>query len=59
MADDIDDSQRTEQPTQKRLSDAEEKGDITQSPEIATLAVIAAAIDPAHQNNLLACVGGA
>ena len=43
MAEDIDDSQRTEQPTQKKLRDAEEKGDVAQSPEIATLAVLAAA----------------
>jgi flagellar biosynthesis protein FlhB len=43
MAEDNDDSQKTEQPTQKRLSDAEEKGDVAQSPEIATLAVLAAA----------------
>jgi flagellar biosynthetic protein FlhB len=43
MAEDNDDSQRTEQPTQKRLRDAEEKGDVTQSPEIATFAVLAAA----------------
>jgi len=43
MAEDTDDSQRTEQPTQKRLRDAEEKGDVTQSPEIATLAVLGAA----------------
>jgi flagellar biosynthetic protein FlhB len=43
MAEEQDDSQRTEQPTQKRLRDAEEKGDVAQSPEIATLAVLAAA----------------
>jgi flagellar biosynthetic protein FlhB len=43
MAEDQDDSQKTEQPTQKRLKDAEEKGDVAQSPEIATLAVLAAA----------------
>ena len=43
MAEEQDDSQRTEQPTQKRLHDAEEKGDVAQSPEIATLAVLAAA----------------
>src|SRR5689334_20329597 len=43
MAEDTDDSQRTEQPTQKRLREAEEKGDVTQSPEIATLAVLGAA----------------
>jgi len=43
MAEEQDDSQKTEQPTQKRLRDAEEKGDVAQSPEIATLAVLAAA----------------
>jgi flagellar biosynthesis protein FlhB len=43
MAEDFDDSQKTEQPTQKKLREAEEKGDIAQSPEIATLAVLAAA----------------
>jgi flagellar biosynthetic protein FlhB len=43
MADDFDDSQKTEQPTQKKLRDAEEKGDVAQSPEIASLAVLAAA----------------
>ncbi len=43
MADEQDDSQKTERPTQKRLRDAEEKGDVAQSPEIATLAVLAAA----------------
>jgi len=36
MAEDQDDSQKTEQPSQKRLKDAEEKGDVAQSPEIAT-----------------------
>jgi flagellar biosynthetic protein FlhB len=43
MAEEHEDGQRTEQPTQKRLRDAEEKGDIAQSGEIATLAVLAAA----------------
>src|SRR6185369_6173239 len=43
MAEDFDDSQKTEQPTQKKLRDAEEKGDVAQSPEIATLAVMGAA----------------
>ena len=37
MADDRDDSQRTEEPTQKRLADAREKGDVAKSREIATL----------------------
>lgn len=43
MADDRDDSQKTEQPTQKRLQDAEEKGDVVQSPDIAAWLVLAAA----------------
>jgi flagellar biosynthesis protein FlhB len=43
MSDDRDDSQKTEQPTQKRLQEAEEKGDVTQSPDIAAWLVLAAA----------------
>jgi len=43
MAEDRDDSQRTEQPTQKRLQEAEERGDVTQSPDIAAWLVLAAA----------------
>lgn len=43
MADDRDDSQRTEEPTQKRLQEAEERGDVTQSPDIAAWLVLAAA----------------
>ena len=43
MADDRDDSQKTELPSQKRLQEAEEKGDVTQSPEIASWMVLAAA----------------
>lgn len=43
MAEDRDDSQRTEQPTQKRLQEAEEKGDVVQSPDIAAWLVLAAA----------------
>lgn len=43
MADDRDDSQRTEQPTQKRLQDAEERGDVVQSPDIVAWLVLAAA----------------
>ena len=43
MADDRDDSQKTELPTQKRLQEAEEKGDVTQSPDIAAWMVLAAA----------------
>lgn len=43
MSDDRDDSQKTEQPTQKRLQDAEEKGDVAQSADIAAWLVLAAA----------------
>lgn len=43
MSDDKDDSQKTEQPTQKRLQEAEERGDVTQSPDIAAWLVLAAA----------------
>jgi len=43
MADDRDQSQKTEEPTQKRLQEAEEKGDVAQSPEIASWFVLAAA----------------
>ena len=43
MAEDRDDSQRTEQPTQKRLQEAEERGDVTQSPDVAAWLVLAAA----------------
>jgi len=43
MADDRDDSQKTEEPTQKRLQEAEDKGDVAQSPEIAAWFVLAAA----------------
>jgi flagellar biosynthetic protein FlhB len=41
MADDRDDSQRTEEPTQRRLDDAREHGDIVKSTEISTFAVLA------------------
>jgi len=41
MADDRDDSQRTEEPTQKRLEDAREHGDIVKSTEVSTFAVLA------------------
>lgn len=43
MADDRDDSQKTEEPTQKRLSEAEEKGDIAQSADVSSWLVLAAA----------------
>ncbi len=40
MAQDRDDSQRTEQPTQRRLDDAHRKGDIVKSAELSTLIVL-------------------
>jgi len=43
MSDDKDDSQKTEQPTQKRLEEAAERGDVVQSPDIAAWLVLAAA----------------
>ena len=43
MADDRDDAQKTEQPTQKRLQEAEERGDVAQSPDVAAWLVLAAA----------------
>ena len=43
MAEERDDSQKTELPTQKRLHEAQEKGDVTQSPDIAAWLVLAAA----------------
>lgn len=43
MADDNDDSQRTEEPTQRRLDDAEKKGDIVKSQEVSTFVVLAGA----------------
>ena len=43
MADDKDDAQKTELPSQKRLQDAFEKGDVTQSPDISAWLVLAAA----------------
>jgi flagellar biosynthetic protein FlhB len=42
MADDKDDSQKTEQPTTKRLEDARKKGDVVKSQEVAGLVVLAA-----------------
>ena len=41
MADDRDDSQRTEEPTQKRLDDALKKGDVVKSTELATFVMLA------------------
>ena len=38
MADDSDDSQKTEEPTQRRLQEAEEHGDIVKSQEVTTFA---------------------
>lgn len=43
MAEDTDDSQKTEQPTQQKLSQAEERGDVTQSPDVAAWLVLVAA----------------
>jgi flagellar biosynthetic protein FlhB len=42
MADDRDESQKTEEPTQKRLADAREKGDIAKSQEVVNWVVIGA-----------------
>ncbi len=41
MSDDRDDSQRTEEPTQRRLDDAREQGDIVKSAEVTTFAALA------------------
>jgi flagellar biosynthesis protein FlhB len=43
MADDRDDAQKTELPSQTRLQEAADKGDVTQSPEVAALLMLAAA----------------
>lgn len=43
MADDEDDSQKTEEPTPKRLREAEEKGNVIQSQEVKSFAMLAAA----------------
>ncbi len=43
MADDRDDSQRTEDPTQKRLQDAREKGEFPRSQDVVTFATLSAA----------------
>ena len=60
MADDRDDSQKTEQPTEKKLSDARKKGDVAKSQEINTWFVLAAGtlvlatMSPDLSNNLAA-----
>lgn len=41
MAEDRDDSQRTEEPTQRRLEEAREHGDIVKSTEVTTFAALA------------------
>ncbi|MGD0191098.1 MAG: flagellar biosynthesis protein FlhB [Rhizomicrobium sp.] len=41
MAGDRDDSQRTEEPTQRKLDDARDHGDVVKSTEVSTLAVLA------------------
>ena len=41
MADEHDDSQRTEEPTQKRLDEAHKKGDVVKSQELATFIMMA------------------
>ncbi len=43
MADDSDDSEKTEDPTQKRLRDAHEKGDVPKSQEVSTWFTLAGA----------------
>jgi flagellar biosynthesis protein FlhB len=43
MAEERDDSQRTEEPTQRRLDDAREHGDLVKSAEISTLVVLGGA----------------
>jgi flagellar biosynthetic protein FlhB len=42
MADETDDSQKTEQPTQRRLDDARENGDVVKSQEVNTLILLGA-----------------
>ncbi|MFD1696658.1 flagellar biosynthesis protein FlhB [Roseibium aestuarii] len=44
MADDSDDSEKTEDPTQKRLRDAHEKGDVAKSQEVSTWFTLAGAV---------------
>lgn len=43
MADERDDSQRTEEPTQKKLSDAAERGEAPRSQDVVTFATLAGA----------------
>lgn len=43
MADDTDDAEKTEEPTQKKLDDAHEKGDVAKSQEVNTWFVLLAA----------------
>jgi flagellar biosynthetic protein FlhB len=43
MADENDDAQRTEDPTQKRLSDARERGEVPRSQDVVTFATLGAA----------------
>ncbi|ADZ69979.1 flagellar biosynthesis protein FlhB [Polymorphum gilvum] len=43
MADDTDDSEKTEDPTQKRLKEAHEKGDLPKSQEVSTWFTLAGA----------------
>lgn len=43
MADDTDDSEKTEDPTQKRLKEAHEKGDVPKSQEVSTWFTLAGA----------------
>lgn len=43
MAEEKEDSQKTEEPTPHKLQKAEEKGDVTQSPDVAAWLVLAAA----------------
>lgn len=43
MADENDDSQRTEEPTQKRLSDAKERGEVPRSQDVVVFTTLSAA----------------
>lgn len=43
MADDTDDAQRTEEPTQRRLDDAAAKGDVVRSSELSTFILMSGA----------------
>lgn len=44
MADDRDDADRSEEPTQRRLDDARSHGDIVKSQEVSTVAVLAGGV---------------